>query len=116
MKDKYQKKSMENNDGRGRGRAMNMYNDLKSHIKYLYRRITVIQKDKLLHFIAGMLVAVIVLIVLPWWAALAAAVLAGAAKEIIDYYGYGAPELADFLYTALGGLIVCLPEIINTFL
>jgi len=89
---------------------------MRSQIKYLHRRITAIQKDKLLHFIAGLLIAGVVSIVLPWWAALLSAAIAGAVKEVIDYYGHGKPELLDFLYTAAGGFVFCLPEIAQTLI
>ncbi len=36
---------------------------------------------------------------------LASALLAGLAKEMIDFAGYGSPEIRDFFNTALGGAV-----------
>lgn len=63
------------------------------------------QKDKLLHFLAGALIALVVaLTVAPWFAVLAAGV-AGLAKEAYDHIsGKGTVELADFGWTLTGGV------------
>ena len=60
------------------------------------------QKDKKGHLIAGFLIGLL----LNFWFA----VLAGAAKEIYDYFNpkKHTVELADFIFTAAGGLIAAL--------
>ena len=60
--------------------------------------------DKANHFIMGMLAYAVLL---PWCplAGLAAAVVAGAAKELYDWRSQtGTPEWMDFVATAAGGL------------
>jgi len=79
---------------------------MKSHLKYWYRRLINTPKDKLLHLLAGAIIAGMVVIALPLYIALAAAVLAGAVKEAVDYFGHGTPEWMDFICTSLGGLFV----------
>ena len=66
-----------------------------------------IQADKLLHFIAGMLVAGVVGII-PCFAnyALIVAVVAGVAKEVYDEFSYGGWDSLDLLYTAIGGAVM----------
>lgn len=66
-----------------------------------------IQADKLLHLIAGMLIAGVVGII-PCFAnyALIVAVVAGVAKEVYDEFSYGGWDSADLLYTAIGGVVM----------
>lgn len=66
-----------------------------------------IQADKLLHFIAGMLIAGVVGII-PCFAnyALIVAVIAGLAKESYDEYSYGGWCWDDLLYTVIGGAVM----------
>lgn len=66
-----------------------------------------IAADKLLHFIAGMLIAGIVGII-PCFAnyALVVAVIAGVAKEVYDEFSYGGWDSLDLLYTAIGGAVM----------
>lgn len=66
-----------------------------------------IAADKLLHFIAGMLIAGIVGII-PCFAnyAFIVAVIAGVAKEVYDEFSYGGWDSLDLLYTALGGAVM----------
>lgn len=71
-----------------------------------------IKADKLLHIIAGMVIAQVAyrllsLVVPMWWAMLAAfgvAVIAGAVKEAIDVK-YGVPSWKDFIATVIGGVV-----------
>ena len=65
-----------------------------------------IPADKALHFIAGMLIAAIVAIVLPVISpfAFVIAFAAGLAKEVFDMFINGYLDDKDILATALGGL------------
>ena len=62
--------------------------------------------DKLLHSVAGLLLA---LFFGDFYGSPAVgflfAVVTGAAKEIWDYFGHGTSEFGDFLATVQGGLI-----------
>lgn len=64
------------------------------------------QKDKILHFLAGLSIALFVGLVL-WnpWIGLMAGIVAGIAKELIWdlWLKKGTPEFMDFLATFLGG-------------
>lgn len=66
-----------------------------------------IQADKLLHLIAGMLIAGVVGII-PCFAnyAFIVAVIAGVAKEVYDEFSYGGWDSFDLLYTAIGGAVM----------
>lgn len=66
-----------------------------------------IKADKLLHFIAGMIIAGVVGII-PCFAnyALIVAVIAGVAKEVYDEFSYGGWDSFDLLYTAIGGAVM----------
>lgn len=66
-----------------------------------------IKADKLLHFIAGMIIAGVVGII-PCFAnyALIVAVIAGVAKEVYDEFSYGGWDSLDLLYTAIGGAVM----------
>lgn len=62
------------------------------------------QSDKRKHFIAGFIISLIIGICVPY-AGILFAVIAGIIKEIRDKMGYGTPELLDFVFTVLGGII-----------
>lgn len=66
-----------------------------------------IPADKLLHFIAGMLIAGVVGII-PCFAnyALIVVAIAGVAKESYDQYSYGGWCWYDLLYTVIGGAVM----------
>lgn len=69
---------------------------------------TFIQKipyDKKLHFIAGLLISLIVSIAVNPTCGLLISMVAGVVKEIKDYLDYGGPDVIDCLATWLGGLI-----------
>lgn len=69
-----------------------------------------IATDKLLHFETCALIVVAVAAVLPWWAGVIAAALAGIGKELWDIQ-HGDPSWADLLADALGiaaGILICL--------
>lgn len=63
-----------------------------------------VEKDKQLHFIAGLLIYIIFHFLFNPAIAFIFVVIIGATKEGIDYCGYGTPEIADFLYTLIGGI------------
>jgi len=63
-----------------------------------------VENDKQLHFIAGLLIYIIFHFLFNPAIAFIFVVIIGATKEVVDYCGYGAPEIADFLYTLIGGI------------
>jgi hypothetical protein len=65
--------------------------------------ITKIPYDKKLHFLAGLLIALVVSITVNPTCALIVSMVAGLAKEIKDYLDYGGPDVVDCLATWLGG-------------
>lgn len=81
---------------------------MKKIIDWLYG----LKADKLLHFIAGMVVAQIAFALLGlattvWWSAFIAflvAAVVGGLKEAWDVK-HGVPNVADFVATMLGGLL-----------
>lgn len=79
-------------------------------ISRLFKRLAVIQKDKLLHFIAGTYIFMFSALFFQLWGALLIVSIVGAVKEV--YYDKvldkGTPEFVDFLYTLAGGLITFL--------
>lgn len=63
-------------------------------------------KDKTLHFNAGLALAIVFGAFFGAIVGLLLAVAAGVGKEVYDYYtGKGTPELADVMYTWLGGVV-----------
>lgn len=70
--------------------------------------------DYLKHLIAGYFIALLCGALLGPFIGLAAAILAGAAKELIwdILLKRGAPEWQDFILTAAGGMAAILPAII----
>ena len=67
-----------------------------------------IKADKLLHFIAGMLITALVAVVFTHFAplAVAVAVVAGFAKEAYDEWSYGGWDWDDLLATVAGGVVM----------
>lgn len=71
----------------------------------------VIANDKLLHFLAGGMIAgiaaplALVFGINPAFACLGASAASGAAKEAYDATGRGQVEFADFAWTVMGGAI-----------
>lgn len=67
-----------------------------------------IAHDKLLHLLAGVLVAAFFALIVPCSAGwcVVFAIFAGVAKEIIDQYRYNGWDWADLAYTVGGGLII----------
>ena len=65
-----------------------------------------IPKDKLLHFVAGLICATFVyLITLNLTIAIGASVILGIAKEIYDSRGHGTVEVLDAVATVAGGVV-----------
>lgn len=62
--------------------------------------------DKLMHLAAGLGVGVLAMIVFGHGAAVIAAILAGAAKEVYDHATDGDPTLGDFVATGMGGMMI----------
>lgn len=77
-------------------------------MKRLLEKLGSIPSDKMLHFVAGMLITAIVAVVIPRFASLAVtvAVIAGFAKEVRDEIAYGGFDWKDLLATVLGGAVM----------
>jgi hypothetical protein len=73
-----------------------------------------ITKDKYLHFIAGIIIASICVIILNLnlFCIIPTAII-GVAKEVYDYLSYGKFDCMDLLYTVLGGLLIFLMSLLN---
>lgn len=69
-----------------------------------------IEKDKLLHFIAGTYILLFSAMFVAHWAALLIVILIGAGKEIAydKIMSRGTCEVKDFLYTLAGGILAYL--------
>lgn len=67
-----------------------------------------IARDKLLHLLAGVLIAAFFALVMPHTAGwcIVFAVFAGLAKESIDQRRYNGWDWSDLTYTVFGGLII----------
>lgn len=77
-------------------------------MKRLLKILGAIPSDKMLHFIAGLLITAIVAVLVPRFApiAMTVAVVAGFAKEIRDEIAYGGFDWKDLLATILGGVVM----------
>ncbi len=66
--------------------------------------------DKLLHFIAGTYIYMISAAYMQSWIGLLLVAIIGATKEIVwdKLLGKGTPEVADFIWTMIGGLFTFL--------
>lgn len=76
---------------------------MKKILETIKKRLN--EHDKRLHFIAGLVIALVCSPFLGVTAGIAMAIIAGVVKEVCDNYRHGRPELADFIFTAIGGLI-----------
>jgi len=74
------------------------------------------QTDKQLHFLGGIILALVFGLFLGIWAGLAAAVIAGLAKEAYDSLGFGTPDRWDAIATIAGGLLGFLLIMISEFI
>lgn len=77
-------------------------------MKRLLNLLGSIPSDKMLHFIAGMLITAFVAVIVPRFApiAMTVAVVAGFAKELRDEITYGGFDWYDLLATVLGGVVM----------
>lgn len=67
-----------------------------------------IPTDKVLHFIVGAVICLMLMQIIDYWAILPIIII-GALKEIYDKVSKkGTPDFYDFLYTVLGGSFVLL--------
>lgn len=72
----------------------------------IVRLILKVPYDKLLHFIAGLIVASFFAIVFDFKAPILAAALAGLIKEAFDKYTTKQVDWYDFVYTCAGGAVI----------
>jgi hypothetical protein len=72
-----------------------------------------IEKDKMLHFVVGGVIAIVVITFtgIPFWGVLAS-LIAGIAKEVWDSTGRGTPDVYDIVATVIGGIAIALVFII----
>jgi uncharacterized membrane protein YeaQ/YmgE (transglycosylase-associated protein family) len=73
-----------------------------------FERGDVLPKDKLLHLIAGFVIALVGTMLFDKITGLGLAVIAGAFKEIYDYHNpkKHSVEFLDFIATVVGGVII----------
>lgn len=79
----------------------------------LFHILSIIKKGRLLHFFYGSLIALFIILFFGAWWAMLIVLLAGAFKEVVDYLDHGEVEARDMFYTVLGGVVVCLPQILG---
>ena len=73
----------------------------------MINKIAQIPKDKLLHFIAGMLsTAIVAMFPFMEYFGFVGAIIAGVGKEVWDKVSYGDFNLKDLLCTFLGGAVM----------
>ena len=58
--------------------------------------------DKKLHFLAGMVIAIIFTLLADDVTGFVAGVMAGLGKEVYDYYDYGSYDYRDSIFTVAG--------------
>ena len=76
-----------------------------------------IPADKKKHLIAGFIVCAIVSMLFGYIVGFVSALVAGAGKEAYDYFTKkGTPEIADFLYTAVGAVCFLIVSALITLL
>ena len=77
-------------------------------MKRLLKILGSIPSDKMLHFIAGMLITATIAVIVSRFApiAMSVAVIAGFAKELRDEIAYGGFDWKDLLATVLGGVVM----------
>ncbi|MDM1502254.1 hypothetical protein HX071_08555 [Myroides marinus] len=79
-------------------------------INRLVKIVDKISKDKLLHFFVGFFIYIVASVFLPNWIALLIVILIAAGKELIydKKFNKGTPELLDFIFSILPGIILVL--------
>ena len=77
-------------------------------LKKILNTLGTISSDKMLHFIAGLMVVAVTAIVFPCAAnyAIVSAVIAGFFKEAIDEFDYGEWSWWDLVATVIGGFVM----------
>lgn len=77
-------------------------------LKRIINILDTIPSDKMLHFIAGLMIVAVTAIVFPCAAnyAVVSAVAAGLSKEAIDEFDYGEWSWWDLVATAIGGFVM----------
>lgn len=81
---------------------------MNAKLKNIVSKLASIPTDKLLHFIAGILIAAFVALVIPTgrlWCVVPV-VVAAFGKEVYDEIDYGGFDWVDLCYTVVGGLII----------
>lgn len=77
-------------------------------LKKIINILGTIPSDKMLHFIAGLMIVAVTAIVFPCVAnyAVVSAVIAGFLKEAVDEFDYGGWSWADLVATVIGGAVM----------
>ena len=77
-------------------------------LKRIINILGTIPSDKMLHFIAGLMIVAVTAIVFPCAAnyAVVSAIIAGFFKEAIDEFDYGGWNWWDILATVIGGFVM----------
>ena len=77
-------------------------------LKRIINILCAIPSDKMLHFIAGLMIVVVTAIVFPCAAnyAIVSAIIAGFFEEAIDEFDYGGWDWWDIAATVIGGSIM----------
>lgn len=77
-------------------------------LKKIINTLISIPSDKMLHFIAGLMIVAVTAIVFPCAAnyAIVSAIIAGFFKEAIDEFDYGGWSWWDIAATAIGGVVM----------
>lgn len=77
-------------------------------LKRIINALCSISSDKMLHFVAGLMIVAVAAIVFPCAAnyAIVSAVIAGFFKEAIDKFEYGGWSWWDLVATAIGGFVM----------
>lgn len=85
---------------------------MKQQIRKIWNKLVAlvckVPYDKLLHFIAGLIIAAFFALVAPsWkWGAIVSALVAGVAKEVFDYCTTKQVDYKDALATLIGGAVI----------
>ena len=77
-------------------------------VKKIITTLCAIPSDKMLHFIAGLMIVAVTAIIFPCAAnyAVVSAIIAGFFKEAIDKFDYGGWSWRDIAATVIGGVVM----------
>lgn len=77
-------------------------------LKKILNTLCSIPSDKMLHFIAGLMIVAVTAIIFPCAAnyAVVSAIIAGFFKEAIDKFDYGGWDWWDIAATVIGGVVM----------